>query len=462
MRHQPASLRFPQGLFAELRGRLLDDLNQESFALLFGRRETAGKSTIVKVVAARYPRPEDYASQGLAHLRLKREYVYRVLVDMQQRGDVDTLIDVHTHPFCAHGVAFSSVDDRDEIDFHRWLTETLDDTHYASIVLSQSDYSARQWERRNHRSVAHPARIKTQTVVERWPSADDRASSRTDLLDAIDPQRGFLARSALALGLDTLRQIMHDQTIAVVGVGGLGSVIAENLIHTGFQDVHLIDPDRVEVTNLNRIVGAYYSDAEQNRLKVEVVRDHLQRINPKARVQAHAFGVEDDRVLGVLAQADWIMVGTDSHVSRFAAQQIALRYAVPLISAGANISVEDGQITDMSGEVIITRYGDGLCLHCLGRINPTIIAAERHQGQFLGHELIRRGYVAGQEVKEPAVKTLNAMLGAMAVDTLMNQYTQRQQHLPVVVYEDNVMACIYPDRDSVSRRNKECYVCSVQ
>ncbi|MBV5310270.1 hypothetical protein, partial [Chromatium okenii] len=105
------------------------------------------------------------------------------------------------------------------------------------------------------------------------------------------------------------------------------------------------------------------------------------------------------------------MLGTDSHFSRFIAQQIALQYAVPLISVGANITVDNGQITDMSGEIVIIRYGDGLCLHCLKRINPTIIAAEQHQGQFLGNELIRRGYVAGQEVKEPAVKTLNAMLG---------------------------------------------------
>jgi molybdopterin-synthase adenylyltransferase len=460
MSQLPTSLRFPQGLFAELREHLLNDLDQEHFALLLGQRELVGELTIIKIVTVRYPTTEDYMSQGRAHLRLKREYIYRVLLEMQQRGDVDTLIDVHTHPFSAHSVAFSGVDDHDEIAFHRWLMKTLDNVNYASIVLSQSDYSARHWMQHGKRSIARPARIKTQTVAERWPCANDAAASQADVLTAADPQQGFLARSALALGLDTLRQVMHDQTIAVVGVGGLGSVIAENLIHTGFHNVHLIDHDHVEVTNLNRIVGAYYSDAAQKRLKVDVVRDHLLRINPKAHVQAHAVGVEDDSVIGVLAQADWIMVGTDSHFSRFIAQHIALQYAVPLISVGANITVENGQITDMSGEIIIIRYGDDLCLHCLKRINPTIIAAEQHQGQFLGNELIRRGYVAGQEVKEPAVKTLNAILGAMAVDGLLNQFTQRQEHVPVIVYENNGMACIYPDRESVSMRNKECYVCS--
>ncbi|MBV5310269.1 ThiF family adenylyltransferase, partial [Chromatium okenii] len=284
----PTSLRFPQGLFSELRERLLNDLDQEHFALLLGQRELVGELTIIKIVAVRYPTAEDYTSQGRAHLRLKREYIYRVLVEMQQRSDVDTLIDVHTHPFSAHDVAFSGVDDRDEMHFHRWLMKTLDNIHYASIVLSQSDYSARHWIQLGKHSIARPARIKTQTIMERWPCANDSAASQADVLAATDPQQGFLARSALALGLDTLRQVMHDQTIAVVGVGGLGSVIAENLIHTGFHNVHLIDHDHIEVTNLNRIVGAYYNDAVQNRLKGDVVRDHLLRINPKARIQAHA------------------------------------------------------------------------------------------------------------------------------------------------------------------------------
>ena len=131
--------------------------------------------------------------------------------------------------------------------------------------------------------------------------------------------------------------------------------------------------------------------------------------------------------------------------------------AIPLISAGVNISVTDGRITDMSGEVIVVRAGDRLCLNCLGRIAPTRIAAETVAG--LGAELAHRGYVTGQEVKEPAVKTLNAMLGALAVDSLLNQYTGRQPHTPVLIYENNALPCLYPDRETVARRPKDCFHC---
>ncbi len=68
---------------------------------------------------------------------------------------------------------------------------------------------------------------------------------------------------------------MHDQVISIVGVGGLGSIIAEHLIHMGFHEINLIDPDVLEVSNLNRVVGAYYEDAQQKRYKVDVVKRHL-------------------------------------------------------------------------------------------------------------------------------------------------------------------------------------------
>lgn len=458
MQNTKTVIRFPQGMFSDLRTRLLQDKDHEAFALLLGKRTTLGNLSIIKVTEVCLPGPEDYEEQSLCSLRLKREFVYAQLAKMQLEGTADTLIDVHTHPFCGDGVAFSGVDDRDERNFHWWLTNTLDAVHYASIVLSQSDYSARAWETEKAEAVAHPASVKCQTVAENWPCADP-CQTQEGAIDSVSIQTGFLARSALALGLDNIRKVMTDQTIGIIGVGGLGSVIAENLIHSGFQTIHLIDPDHVEVTNLNRIVGAYYSDAEAHRPKAEVVQQHLQRINPSARVYAHILGVEDDASMSVLVQCDWLVVATDSHFSRYHAQKIALELAIPLISAGVNITVENDQITDMSGEVITARSGDGFCLNCLGRINPTAVAAEKHQGDFVGAELVRKGYVTGRDVKEPAVKTLNAIIGAIAADALLNQFTERQMPSPIVVYENNGRPTIFSDSESVNGRHLSCYSC---
>ena len=452
----PLRIRFPQGEFARLRDRLLADPGRESFALLFGQREAAGDAVVIRVIDSHFPQPADYESRSLAHLRLRREYVYDRLVAMQARGGVDTLIDVHTHPFASRGAAFSGQDDADERAFHRWLTDTLE-VHYASLVLSRSDYAARGWERVGDVSHPRPARARAQTALEQWPCADEARPAQSPAA-ALDPETGFLARGALALGLDVLRQIVEDQRIAVIGVGGLGSALAENLVHSGFHHLHLIDHDQVETTNLNRIVGAGAEDARHHRLKVEAVRDHLLRINPAARIEAHPTTIEDPSLLPALAQCDWLLLATDTHASRFRTQELALRFGIPLISAGVNIQVAEGRITDMSGEIITARWGDRLCLNCLGRIAPTQVAAETVAE--LGAELARRGYVSGQTVKEPAVKTLNALLAALSVETLLNQFTGRQELPPILVYENNRLPRIFPDHESPARRPKGCFHCS--
>ena len=408
-------------------------------------------------------------------LRIKKDFIHRSLVELTNRYDVDTIIDVHTHPFTQASVSFSATDDGDEKAFFQFLNDRFEGIKYASIVFSQSQYSARVWTFGNNNSggssgsrgssgtiTAKRAVLKTQTSRENIVSADfheyaDEQYEKT----AVTEKDGFFNRSALALGLDVMRTIMHDQVISIVGVGGLGSIVAEHLIHMGFHEVNLIDPDVLEMSNLNRVVGAYYEDAQQKRFKVDVVRRHLTKINPKATVLAYKLDVHDREMEKVLALSDWIIVATDNHSSRLRVQQLSVQYFVPLISVGVNITVKDGNIEDMSGEVVTARVGDYVCLQCLNRINPIKVASERHSDKTIREALVKRGYVSGMDVKEPAVKTLNTSLATMAVEVLVNQYTDVRRHVPVLVYENNGYMSIYEDTESVQLRNKHCFLCNV-
>src|SRR5438067_12743329 len=159
-----------------------------------------------------------------------------------------------------------------------------------------------------------------------------------------------------------MRTIMHDQVISIVGVGGLGSIVAEHFIHMGFHELNLIDPDLLEVSNLNRVVGAYYEDAEQKRSKVDVVKRHLTKINPKATVLACKRDVHDKEMESVVALSDWIIVATDNHSSRLKVKQLSVKYFVPLLSVGVTVTVKDTKLEDMSGEVITAREGECMCL----------------------------------------------------------------------------------------------------
>ena len=123
--------------------------------------------------------------------------------------------------------------------------------------------------------------------------------------------------------------------------------------------------------------------------------------------------------------------------------------------------MKGNKIEDMSGEVITARVGDYLCLSCLKRINPIQVASERHPDQTIREALVKRGYVTGKDIKEPAVKTLNTALATMAVEMLINQYTDARRHVPILVYENNGSMSIYEDKESVQQRNKRCFLCNV-
>src|SRR2546426_887882 len=455
-------IKFKHGDLAYLRARLLDDLAREHFAVLLGKTQKIDGYTIINVVDLLFPGRSDYNQQNVAFLRIKKDFIHKALVELTNRYDVDTIIDVHTHPFTQGGVSFSATDDGDEKTFFRFLNETFEGIHYASIVFSQRKYSARVWTFSSGSIVARKALLKTQTSPENFVSADfheytDERYEKT----AVTGGEGFFNRSALVLGLDVMRTIMYHQVISIVGVGGLGSVVAEHLIHMGFHEINLIDPDVLEMSNLNRVVGAYYEDAQQKRYKVDVVKRHVTNINPKATVLAYKSDVHDKEMESVLALSDWMIVATDNHSSRLKVQELSVKYFVPLLSLGVNITVKDNKIEDMSGEVITARVGDYLCLHCLKRINPIQVASERHPDKTIREALVKRGYVTGKDIKEPAVKTLNSYVATMAVEVLVNQYTDVRRHVPILVYENNGSMSIYEDRESVQLRNKHCFICNI-
>ena len=450
-------IKFKNQDLAKLRHSLLSDLSREYYACLLGKRNIIDNLCIITVHDIYFPDAEFYKNQSGASLRVSGDFLRERLLEIDKRLDIDTIIDVHTHPFSKDNVWFSGTDDRDEINFVKYLNDEGANIFYASIVLSQTDYKARYWFLKNNRVINVPAFIKTQKASESIPSSDNKFSAEKSKVEIGE----MFNRSVLALGLDNMRLITGDQKISVLGVGGIGSIIAEHLIHMGFHHINLIDFDTLEISNLNRIVAATYDDAIKQRVKVDAIKNNLLKINPKAKINAVNKNVFDSSVEKIIATSDWLMVATDNHASRFHIQQLAFKYYVPFITAGVNITVADEKIIDMSGEVILIRMGDRVCLSCLNRLKPNEIYKEIHPDKAVREGLVRKGYVQGADVKEPAVKTLNTMVATLATDILINQYTERQRDVVITVYENNSAPTIYEDISGVKRRSLSCSVCDI-
>jgi molybdopterin/thiamine biosynthesis adenylyltransferase len=139
----------------------------------------------------------------------------------------------------------------------------------------------------------------------------------------------------------------------------------------GFRHIVPVDDDELDASSLNRVAGVDYKDAQNNVYKVGAIANRLRGINPKCEAEAYRISVHSTAAEIALAQANWILAGTDSHSSRFRVQQYAFKYFAPFIAAGVNISVEGDIITVVSGEAIAVRMGGAYCLSCLNRVNYT-------------------------------------------------------------------------------------------
>lgn len=93
--------------------------------------------------------------------------------------------------------------------------------------------------------------------------------------------RSYFSRLELLLGSDILDRIA-SQRVILFGVGGVGSWCAEALIRSGIEQLTLVDPDRVNVSNLNRQLPA--TQQTIGELKVEVLKRRLMEINPHAEI----------------------------------------------------------------------------------------------------------------------------------------------------------------------------------
>src|ERR1051326_8995161 len=86
------------------------------------------------------------------------------------------------------------------------------------------------------------------------------------------------------LGRDAA-QIFANSVIAIVGLGGGGSHVAQQLAHIGFINVRLYDSDTAELSNLNRLIGASVNDVESGTRKTDIARRLMLGVNPNMTIE---------------------------------------------------------------------------------------------------------------------------------------------------------------------------------
>lgn len=173
--------------------------------------------------------------------------------------------------------------------------------------------------------------------------------------------RGDFSRQSF-LGADA-EETFANTRVAIVGLGGGGSHIAQQLAHLGTGHLRLIDPQEIEASNLNRLVGATQADVEARMPKVRVAERVIKAVRPWAEVVAEQS--EWQTALDLLKDAHVVFGCVDGYRARLNLERAARRFCLPYIDIGMDITrLADGKHA-VAGQMIKTVPG-GPCMRCIG------------------------------------------------------------------------------------------------
>lgn len=392
---------FRAGALDALRIQLLADAPLETAQFLFARPvQTPSGAWRLLVHDTVEVEREDYTERTSVSIELPPSLVARVL--QRGRASGSTVVLAHSHPL--GGLVGPSQWDREgEARLLPALRRRIPGVPHARLIVSPDALHAALFDINGDEAALEVHEIGANLKHLRGEQFNLRDSDST-----YDRQvRAFGEAGQRHLG--ALR-------VGVVGLGGTGSVVVQQLAHLGVGTFLLIDPDALEPTNLNRVVGTRPDDV--GKLKVEVARAMIQAINPAARVDARQADVRDATTARSLLDVDVIFGCTDSHGSRAVLAQLAYQYLVPAIDVGVAIHAGADGVSHISGRVQMLAPGLP-CLLCGGVLDPEAVRRD-----LLTEEARRADpYIVGAATPQPAVISINSTASSLAVTMLLSAVT---------------------------------------
>ena len=157
------------------------------------------------------------------------------------------------------------------------------------------------------------------------------------------------------IGIEGQQRLLESHVL-LIGLGGLGSPLAMYLATCGVGRLVLVDPDRVELANLQRQI--LYGTSSVGHAKTEEARRVVEELNPEIRIDTVDEYLKGDLLREQVQAADLVVDATDNFETRLAINQACVESATPLVS---------GAVIRMEGQVAVFRnreQGDA-CYQCL-------------------------------------------------------------------------------------------------
>lgn len=316
-----------------------------------------------------------------------------------------TVLLTHTHPW--HGtVRASDIDREGERVLFPTVFRRVPGPPHGRLIIGRQDYDAALFSK----AVSNEGFLRVFQLgayLSEFPTLPSDKSVAASEKTQFDRQIRMFGPAG--------QQILAGLCIGIVGLGGTGSIVAQELAHLGISSFVLMDPDTIELSNLNRVVGAASTDV--GRPKVFIAERLIKGINRNATVSPIVGSVNLNETAKKLTVCDFLFICTDSHGSRAVLNQLSYQYYLPAIDMGVLIDAKDREIR-VTGR--IQMIGPGLsCLLCANILDPEAVRRD------LMTEFERQNdpYIVGSPEPQPAVISINGTVSSLAVSMFLSAVT---------------------------------------
>jgi molybdopterin/thiamine biosynthesis adenylyltransferase len=405
----------PEKIYRQVYGHLLRD-NSEHLAFLLCNIGCAQGKPVFLARDMILVEDTDLSGPHRFSLDLKLEPLLAV-INRAIKGRM-ALVEAHSHPFSDYP-AFSLSDRR---GFREFVPYTIDS-------IKGKPYGATVWGKQGIAGICWSA----------WPQKEQelRVTVVGDTLVVFNHRIDFghsdmqrYDRQIRAFGTEMQPRI-NSLKVGVVGLGGTGCHVSQQLAYLGVRDFVIVDSQLVEDTNLNRLVGATPKDI--GKPKVKVMGNWISRIAAKAKVQAIHADLRSPAVFDSLKMVDLIFGCVDNDGARLILNELSLAYLVPLIDCGVEIETEGRQLQQAGGRVNMVLPG-GPCLVCMQQIDlgEARVVLSRPEEIRTARQM---GYIRGEDEPSPAVVSINGVVASLAVTEFLNVVTGLRPPQPFVAYD---------------------------
>ncbi len=230
-------------------------------------------------------------------------------------------------------------------------------------------------------------------------------------------------RSIQAFGEGTFN-LLNNMKVAVIGCSGTGSPVIEQLTRLGVGKLVLVDPDKIELKNLNRILNSKRKHAEEDEHKVHVLKNAISDFDLGTEVTSYPVNLyEDVTVLRDLASSDILVGCVDSVDGRDLVNLLSTYYIVPYFDLGIKLEADgNGGISKIVGTVHYLQPGLS-SLKSRGMYDLEDLKAagllRKYPEQFA--HFVKNSYIKNISVNRPAVISVNMMIASYAVNEMLNR-----------------------------------------